>query len=170
MHLTWPFHLLGTEPSLSRLPCLFIICIFLTLSANESDLVMVTCSSTSTGLTAFPFDVGGRLSVNDSSTASRFVAVCRLLTGSWRLTTTSSVVFSGALLPRWASSKSGVDDHEEGRWRMRIGAVISTTLLLSFDDRFWVDVQLRVDLSSGSRLRVGVDDAMSSFRRAPCSL
>lgn len=84
-------------------------------------------------------------------------------------------VTSSAGLPWFrfiASSKSGVDDHDDGRWRMRIGAVISTTLLLSFDDKFCVEVQLRTDLSrlSDCRLRLGVDDAISSPRLAPCSL
>lgn len=64
-----------------------------------------------------------------------------------------------------------MEDQDEGLCRMRKGAVISTTLLLfSFDDKFCVEVQLRTDLSRVSRLRLGVDDAMSSPRRAPCSL
>lgn len=53
---------------------------------------------------------------------------------------------------------------------MRIGAVISTTFGESFDDKFCVDVQLRDDLSKDSRFKLGVDEAMSSPRLAPCSL
>jgi hypothetical protein len=74
-------YLLGIEPSRfksrSRLPCLFIICIFLTLSANESVLLMTTFSSASAALTPFPFvgAGGGRLSVNDYSTFSKWAAV-----------------------------------------------------------------------------------------------
>lgn len=169
-------YLLGIEPSrldsLSKLPCRFIICIFLTLSAKESDLLMTTASSVSMGFGGLPLD-GGRLSVNVSSTTlSKFAAVCRLRAGSWRLTITSSTVFCCNLWLFWASSRSGVEDHDDGRWRIRKGAVISTTLLLlfSFDDKFCVDVQLLTDLSSVSRLRLGVDAAMSSPRRAPCSL
>lgn len=168
-------NLFGIEPSrlesLSKLPCRFIICIFLTRSANESDLLITTVSSSSIGF-GFPFvgDGGGRLSVNDSSTLSKFAAVWRRRTGSWRFTMTSSMGFGKI---RWffaTSSRSGVEDQDEGLCRNLKGAVISTTLLLSFDVKFCVEVQLRTDLSSVSRLRLGVDEAMSSPRLAPCSL
>jgi hypothetical protein len=158
--------------SRSKLPCLFIICIFRTLSAKESVLVIVTFSSPdSLGLEAFPFEVeapvGGRLSVNVASSALLSnEAVWRLLGGSCRLTTTSSTGLGNCLV---ASSRSGVDDHDEGLCRSLMGAVTSITAF-SLDDKFCVDVQLRTDLSSVSRFRLGVDDAMSSPRRAPCSL
>lgn len=162
-------NLLGIEPSLSRLPCLFIICILRTLSANESPWVMVTVSSFCPDCAEFPLE-GDRLNVKDSSTAfSNVVAVCRLRTGSWTFTVTSSTSFGVARWPFCASSRSGVDDQEEGLWRVRKGAVTSTTLF-SFVDKFCVDVQLRTDLSSPSRFRLGVDEAISSLLRVPCSL
>lgn len=166
-------NLLGIEPSRSRLPCLLMTCILRTLSANESDFDIDTDSSISGDLCALPF-TGGRLSVKVSSTTlSKLVAVCRLRAGSWTLTVTSSTgLVCCCLCALMASSKSGVEDHEDGRCRIRSGAVTSTTVLfeLSLEERFCVDVQLRTDLSRPSRLRLGVDEAMSSPRRAPCSL
>lgn len=86
--------------------------------------------------------------------------------------TSSMGLFCCCLCALIASSRSGVDDHEDGRCRILRGAVTSTTALfeLSLEDRFCVDVQLRTDLSRPSRLRLGVDEAMSSPLRAPCSL
>lgn len=173
-------HLLGIEfslelVSLSRLPCLLIICIFRTLSASESVLLIMMVSSASTALERdcrcceelLLGGKGGRLSVNDSSTFS-WLGLGRRRAGIWTLTTISSFL-GGGLGAFDISSKSGVDDHELGLCRSRNGAVISMTFS-GCVERFEVDVQLLTVLSSPSLFKLGEDAAMSSPRRAPCSL
>ena len=94
-------------PSLSKLLC-FFNCIFLALSANESER-NITRSS---GASLEDGGSGGLLSVIDSSggvsEGISSVDVC-LLGGSFMLTTTSA-----ALSFSLFSSRSGVDVHDDG--------------------------------------------------------
>lgn len=91
--------------SRSMLFCFLINCIFLALSANESDLRITKSSGAS-------FDnggMGGRLTVTDSSMSN--VVVCRRR---------GSNTFTSILLSVWRiggfSSRSGVEVHDDGRF------------------------------------------------------
>lgn len=155
--------------SRSKLPCLFINCIFLTLSANESVLlIVITSSLLSRDFCGIVFIVsfcwvaddkdGGLLIVNDSSTFSK-LTVLRRLTGIWTFTIISSFDIVDEGLTFCVSSKSGVDDQELGLCRNFNGAVTSIILFSACEAKFDVDVQLRIDFSKESLLRLGVDDA-----------